>query len=674
MLTEKCIITEFKGDPHDPTHCSIVSRLQVAALFLSLGIILRRGLLALAILAILAPSAFASYVNLYIGSANAGSADGSSCANAKIYTFFNSSSNWGAGATQIGSDSTVHICGTITTSSNTNALTFQGSGMSGHPVTLLWETDAILESPYFPLTTGAVDASSRSYLTINGGSNGIIRNTANGGARANQQSTLQMNANACASCVVENIHFNDAYVWSGGSDTMNSTNVRAILPPSSNSTLHNNSFDNCGWCVYYGWVNGDDSIEWYANYFVHYGHAMAAFATGASTNLTNFKVYGNELDGPGTAWDDVTCINHKDGIHVFGGGSGTYSVDNFYFYNNYAHGNWGTCPTGWVFVEAGGTDAHLKNGYFWNNVGIVDPSAAANTTGWFTVASGISGVQKILNNTFIGANNTDNTLCLNLAILAGVTAQNNTISNCGDPIQINSSTVVSVNNNFYGTSCGNGGNCFIWNGSFTGSFAAWKTACSCDGASHQNSSPLLNSDGSPKASSPVIQAGTDLTSTATGALASLSSDTTLGGARVAVARPSGTAWDDGAYQYNTDTTPPVPGNSGTIATASVASTTLTLNWTAATDAVTPQASLQYEVCQSLSNNVTTIAQCEAATVMQSFTANIITLPVTSIACGTTHYFNVVVRDATLNKAAYTPVSQATSSCGGQAGAGKLRLK
>lgn len=136
----------------------------------------------------------------------------------------------------------------------------------------------------------------------------------------------------------------------------------------------------------------------------------------------------------------------------------------------------------------------------------------------------------------------------------------------------------------------------------------------------------------------------------------------------------GTAPDIGAFESNIDPTPPVPGNSGTITAASVTTTTLTLNWTAATDAITPQSALQYEICRSTSNNVTSVAQCEAATVIQAFTANIITLPVTSLTCGTTYYFNVVVRDAALNKAAYATVSQATSACGGNAPAGKLRTR
>jgi hypothetical protein len=122
----------------------------------------------------------------------------------------------------------------------------------------------------------------------------------------------------------------------------------------------------------------------------------------------------------------------------------------------------------------------------------------------------------------------------------------------------------------------------------------------------------------------------------------------------------------------TDSTAPTPGNSGTITTASVSTASLTLNWTAATDAVTAQASLQYEVCRSTSNNVSDVTNCELRTIIQSFTANIVTLPVTALTCGTNYYFNVVVRDASLNKQAYTAKSQATSACPTTGKAGKLK--
>ncbi|TAN41309.1 MAG: collagen-like protein [Nitrospirae bacterium] len=109
-----------------------------------------------------------------------------------------------------------------------------------------------------------------------------------------------------------------------------------------------------------------------------------------------------------------------------------------------------------------------------------------------------------------------------------------------------------------------------------------------------------------------------------------------------------------------DTIAPVPGNSGTINAAP--GVDIALSWTAATDAVTPQATLEYTVFYSASNNISTVATAEAngTVVGLPWSTNITSKTVTGLTVGTTYYFNVVVKDAGLNKAAYATVAQAPS--------------
>src|SRR5947207_2318969 len=54
------------------------------------------------------------------------------------------------------------------------------------------------------------------------------------------------------------------------------------------------------------------------------------------------------------------------------------------------------------------------------------------------------------------------------------------------------------------------------------------------------------------------------------------------------------------------------GNTGTITTSGVSFNGLTLNWAKATDDVTVPSSLQYEVRQSTSNNIGTVAAAVAS--------------------------------------------------------------
>ena len=73
------------------------------------------------------PHAFASASNIYIAQTAAGSADGTDCADAYAYTFFNTASNWGSGSSQIGPGTTVHLCGTITVPLNNSGLIVHGA-------------------------------------------------------------------------------------------------------------------------------------------------------------------------------------------------------------------------------------------------------------------------------------------------------------------------------------------------------------------------------------------------------------------------------------------------------------------------------------------------------------------------------------------------------------------
>lgn len=116
-----------------------------------------------------------------------------------------------------------------------------------------------------------------------------------------------------------------------------------------------------------------------------------------------------------------------------------------------------------------------------------------------------------------------------------------------------------------------------------------------------------------------------------------------------------------------DTTAPVAGGSGLITFSNVSTTSLSVNWTAATDETTAPSSLQYEVYRSTSNNIDTLenAQAHGTAVFTTsgspaWQVNITTAAVTGLSAGTTYYFNVLVRDAAGNPRAYVTNSQVTT--------------
>jgi hypothetical protein len=456
-------------------------------------------------------------------------------------------------STTLSAGDTTYLCGTITGTANTTILTVSQNGTSGNPITIIWDTNAILESPYFKASAngvgcgGGISICGRSYIVLNGGTNGILENTANGDSLANQQDSAGIDAYTCTNCTVENLTIQNIYVHpQNGLSSPDQTQMNCIAFSGSGWTITGNTMSNVGWCLKEAYGNGDSGTTITNNNISLMDHGWM-LATSSANSFTNAFFSGNQIHDTYN-WDTSGCAYHHDGIHTFGTSGSTMSGINVY--NNYFYGNWGTCPTGFIFVEGGGssTPSHMLSSAWWNNVFLVATSGAiVNTNGWFDLASGDSGTQQVYNNTAIGSGASDNTLCVGLENLSGLSYKNNTISGCGDPVDISSTTITATATNFYGAAtCTNSGNCFIWNGSFTGSFSAWKTACSCDSTSIENLTALLNSNGSPQAGSPVIAAGTNLSSVATGNLASLLNDTSLGNTRIPV--PRGTTWDIGAFQ------------------------------------------------------------------------------------------------------------------------------
>lgn len=96
---------------------------------------------------------------------------------------------------------------------------------------------------------------------------------------------------------------------------------------------------------------------------------------------------------------------------------------------------------------------------------------------------------------------------------------------------------------------------------------------------------------------------------------------------------------------------------------SVASTSMTVSWGAASDNVTAQGSLQYKLVKaSASADIDTIAEIEAisgADLLVNWGTNTLSHNATGLSEATTYYFSVLVKDSSNNKAIYTVSSQTT---------------
>ena len=100
---------------------------------------------------------------------------------------------------------------------------------------------------------------------------------------------------------------------------------------------------------------------------------------------------------------------------------------------------------------------------------------------------------------------------------------------------------------------------------------------------------------------------------------------------------------------------PVPGNSGTVSVTNVTSSSLTLNWTKASDNQSPQGTLRYYVYQKQGASGT-----YGDPLNPGGTLDISSRNVTGLAPNTLYYFRVVVADQDGNTAMYQEISRTTN--------------
>lgn len=173
------------------------------------------GLAALTCLSLLAaPRAAASAADIYIAQYARGAGNGSDCANAYAYTFFNTPTNWGPGSGKIAPGTTVHLCGTVTTFNGVayDYLQFHGSGSYSRPITLKWEPGAKLSVP--SCGSFACIRMGGSHQVIDGGENGILEATDNGTGLHHHDSGAAIYANPCHYCEFKNLQIRNVYVHS----------------------------------------------------------------------------------------------------------------------------------------------------------------------------------------------------------------------------------------------------------------------------------------------------------------------------------------------------------------------------------------------------------------------------------------------------------------------------
>jgi len=536
----------------------------------------------LLLLSAFAAPCFAS--DIYFGPTSAGSNNGADCADAYAYNDATHGIN-GAGTASWVAGNTLHLCGGTWNGSAGQVWVAQPNGTSGsagNPITIKFETGAIMSAPYHAVS-GAISLQN-SYIVVDGGTNGVIQNTTNGtngspncinGPCSTQQPSVfvYLKQAGASNIEVKNLTMSDVYVQdsnTNNNDTAQSTVYCVFSLGNSNVTLDHNTCHD----AYYGFAIWGTNTVISSNTL--YNNGTADIGSGINAPVTGLQIDHNSMV-KSCNWYTTSDAYHLNNVHIFAN-AGTGNYGGIVIYDNYfAGGCLLGAQTAHLYFEGTVTSAQIFNNIFDNQNG---GSPYYFPSLWFGNSTGdgwsISN-PLVVNNTFIGSDyvtggSTD--FHYNTEV-TGLTFQNNLVTGGKSMLALATDggggagnfASNGMNNNAYdSTNNGGSGNPFSYNQTAYATFALYKAALPV-GSGQESASiidPLatlaIHSDGTLRSGSPAIGLGINLTSLGIAAL-DTGAPQTFGVSGICgtgcVPRPPGGAWDAGAYEF-TGVTPPNP--------------------------------------------------------------------------------------------------------------------
>ena len=321
----------------------------------------------------------------YVAQTAAGSGDASSCANAKALTW-----NWTT--PNVAGDDTVHLCGTLT-----GQLIVATSGTSNHPITVKFETGAKFSTSTW--TTGGAYAriygSAKSYITIDGGTNGIIEATDNGTSRTNQ---IDLHGiffeNGANNIEIKNLTIQNLYVRTGTSERNSYGMGIRMIGDTSVIKIHDCVFNWMLVAVAFGFDTSSD-LKVYNNTFTNTNRSITGGTTGGTSVASGIHIYNNTASA-WEGWDqEPDNDNHHNFVHIWNQQAGA-SVSDINIYGNTIHGGYGSRATSAIYLEHTTTSTNIYNNLFYSD----DASNPAD--GLLTIDLESIDYLRIMNNTFIG--------------------------------------------------------------------------------------------------------------------------------------------------------------------------------------------------------------------------------------------------------------------------------
>jgi hypothetical protein len=521
------------------------------------------GLYAFGVLPAPGDGARAARPQIYVAQAGAGAQSGEGgCSNARPLSWLNSAGSWGGGSGRVAPGTTVDLCGTIT-----EPIEVKGDGASGKPVEIKFMAGAriAMGGPTGCPGDGCINLGDGSeYITINGGSDGVIENTERGAKKDKSETgTTGVGGTSLKHVTVENLEIANLYVAEEGeSSPIGNTEIRGIFFREGEPeylTIKNDVVHDTGWAINVT-VNGKSNhIDIEGNVLYHDSHGISPTGSSEGGDVGPVDIDHNHFYADGV-WASNPGLNHMDGLHCYTGdkGDGTRGLhwSGLYIYDNTItmEGEYGvTAP---VYLEgSSGPQCGDSTSNFWifNNVLTgrgAGPKFALNNG----LLSPYSGEEHIFNNTLIG-NKTTEGGCVPIknpsSEAANIQFKNNVVTTCQTLVNAESSKLASggIDYNLY-ANAGSGNEAFVCPNHeyFISQFSEWKSCIGGDSHSSTASSAKLDLTetagvlGKPEAGSEAVGHGANLT-----ALCSSTPEEALCKNINGEPRPSSGAWNIGAY-------------------------------------------------------------------------------------------------------------------------------
>ena len=446
---------------------------------------------------------------IYVDEHGSGSGRGSTCANAHSVAWLDSPHSWRATGGPIGPGTVVQLCGRLS-----SPVTLHGSGVRGKPITILFGPGARIGMRACPGSgIGCLDTDGNHYLTLDGGTDGVIESSANGTTGATHVGDATgIWAMGCSGCVIEHLTVRDMYVHTSAGDTT-PTGANGIVFSGSNLTIRDDVLHDDEWALVAEWHDGDGNIRIDGNRIYNVDHGFASTAGFNGGHIGPLLFYENQVSDYAN-WDTTRDAYHHDGLHCYTYGGGAAHYTGFYIYDNRFGGATGADLTAQIFIEGhnDGTPCADATSPIWifNNVASV---SRGEGDGIFTISS---GVPHVLNNTLTS---TAPSVSAGIAYtsnnpISGEQFLNNILNGANQLINIDTAQVSfapgSPDYNLYADS---GDNAFVCQRTFLSftQFSRWRACVHGDSHSRTAAGAALLPGGEPETSSRAIDTGLNLT-------------------------------------------------------------------------------------------------------------------------------------------------------------------